>query len=560
MSGFNTPAIGDRVLVIYYANDIRRFQPFTFENHVLKTSLKTLSLDVENDLFTTNLQEFESETGLSYEILEPNSDIVIASGTDGYLVATSSYTAIFGTNSISFGSLSNLVSKKIKIFASTVSDNNGLFDIFTYNASNNSLTVGTVIDNFSKKQVSVIKLFDGKDLWTVDGDLNTDLNSLTFPVTTAASAGDKVIILYTSVKNLKQSSTKIALSVSDQVVNSGVISVIGTTITKSENVVFTVTSNGLRQNILEAIRKTLDLSSAATIPTNVKLIKIARLEKVNTVSIGSDEILSVLTTYDINQTRIKDNSFFINDFVEDSSLSDFEFILPSTANNLSNTSVTANLPNIGDKLRITFYYATVGDLENMYFTRNGTLYTNKNFGLIDRIFIASGFSISQSTRVVVNTFNQPVIGSRYKAIYDYIAPKPNERIVIRSNYNRIISDVTFNVENTRPINADVLVRQAKQILVDLTMNIVISEAKKNSSGLVLQNLKDRLLEALTINELGVVIDGSDLVNVAYSIDGVDRARILTFNKNGSVGQVLSLTAQKDEYFVANNVIINIENR
>jgi len=560
-SGFNVPTIGDRVLVVYYANNTRRFQPFTFGNSIIRTNLSSLNFDSVNNKFTTTIQNFISETNLTYQILEPDSDVIITSGIDGYIISNlPTSTSIFGGASLNFSGIANVVSKKIKITGSAIVGNNGLFDIISYNASSNSLTIGIIINKISNRQVSIIRLADGKDLWNSSGIISTPLNLLTFPATTAANTGDKILIIFTAIENLKQSSTKVAINVSDQVVNTGVLTVVGTTITKSTDIIFTATSNGLKQNILEAMRKTLKLNSTSTIPSTMKLVKIARLEKVTTVSVGSDEVLSVLSTYDLNESKIRDNSFFEADFVEDTTLSDFEFILPSTSNNLSNTSTAKNLPSIGDKLRITFYYATTNDSENMYFTRNGTLYTNKNFGLIDRVFVASGFSISQSTRIVITTFNQPIVGSRYKSIYDYTAPKPNERITIRYNYNKLITDVTFNIETNRPINADVLIRQAKQILVDLTMNIVISDIKLSSSDLVKQNLKDRLLEALTINQLGSIIDASDLINVAYTVDGVDRARIISFNQNGKVGQVLSLTSQKDEYFVANSVIINIENR
>lgn len=558
-SGFNTPALGDRVLIIYHANNTRRFQPFSFSNNIIRTNISTLTLDSINNKFNVLIQNFISESSLNYSIIEPNSDDVIISGSDGYLISTVNQ-ATFGSPTLSLSNITNILSKKVKISGSLNLDNNGIFDIVSYNSSSNSLIVSTQLAKISNRQVSVIRIADGKDLWNSSGVVDAAANLVKLPITTSANVSDKVFLIFTDVNNLKQSSSKIAVNISDQVVNTGVITIAGTTINKASDIVFTATINGLKQNILEAMRKALKLNSTSVIPNTNKLVKIAKLEKVNTVSIGSDEVLSVIATYNLNGTKIKDNSWFIDDFVENAALNDFDFVLPNTANNLSNTSVVNNLPSIGDKLRITFYYATTNDSENLYFTRNGTLYTNKNFGLIDRIFVASGFTTSQSTKIVVSTFNQPIVGSRYKAIYDYTAPKTNERIVIRYNYNKVITDTTFNIENNRPINADVLVRQAKEILVDLTMNIVISDAQTNSSSLVVQNLKDRLLAALTINQLGSIIDSSDLVNVAYTIDGVDRARIIFFNKNGSTGQVLSLISQKDEYFVPNNVIINIENR
>ena len=101
-----------------------------------------------------------------------------------------------------------------------------------------------------------------------------------------------------------------------------------------------------------------------------------------------------------------------------------------------------------------------------------------------------------STRLSFSALTQPNPGVRYKAFYDYLAPKQNERISINYNFNKLISDVTFNVENSRPINADVLVKAAKPILVDLTMNVVISETSTLSTTTILQNLKDKLISEI----------------------------------------------------------------
>jgi len=553
LSGFNTPATGDRVLVVYYAIDTRRFQPFSFDNSIIKTSISNIATDFVNNQFYLPIQTFTSQASLNFKILEPNSDVLSGSGSDGYVISFVS-TATFGSASIDFSTIPNILSKKIKIYGSSFTDNNGIFDIISYNTTNNSINIGIILNNIAKRQVSVLRLADGQDLWTSFGSINTSLNKLYFPISTSAVSGDRVLILYTNARNLKQASTKAAISVSDQTVNSGVMTVNGTTMTKAADVVFTATANSLKQSVLEAARKALKLNSSSTIPNNIKLVKIAKLEKVNTVSANSDEILSVVSLYDIHGTYIKDNSLFLDTFIENLSFGDFDFQLPRTSNNLSSQ------PQIGDKLRITFYYSTTDDYENLLFTRNGTLYTNKNFALINRCFIASGFTLSQSTRITINTFNQPISGSRYKVNYSYTAPKQNERITIRYNYNKTILDATFNIENSRPINADVIVRQAKEIFVDLTMNIVISDIKKSSADLVIQNLKDKLIAALTVNTLGTIIDSSDLINTAYSVDGIDRVRILYFNKNGSVGQVLSITSQKDEYFSPNNVVVNQETR
>jgi hypothetical protein len=180
--------------------------------------------------------------------------------------------------------------------------------------------------------------------------------------------------------------------------------------------------------------------------------------------------------------------------------------------------------------------------------------------ILNKFILISGFTASQSTKITLSSFTQPALGARYKVYYDYIAPKQNERITVRYNYNKLISDVTFNVESGRPINADVIVRGANPVLLNLTLNIVILDDYKSSSSSIKQNVKNKLITELTATQLGTTVDSVTLINIAQSVTGVARARILYFNKNGVEGQVLTITAQKDEYFIPNNVIVNTETR
>ncbi len=76
----------------------------------------------------------------------------------------------------------------------------------------------------------------------------------------------------------------------------------------------------------------------------------------------------------------------------------------------------------------------------------------------------------------------------------------------------------------------------------------------------MQNLRDKLLTALTTNTLGEIVDAPTLINVAQSVIGVARARILYFNKTGGIGQVISVQSQKDEFLAPSNITINTETR
>ena len=547
-TSFNAPQVGDNVAVFYTADDIKRTQPFTFGNTVVRKTIQQLQYNGTTGRFFVDVQTFTNDT-VNFSIIDPTNDVVIASGTNTLTAGVSSATIAGGL--LVFGAIDEILLKKIRIEDSIFPNNNGIFDIVAVNTISNTITLTNELDNINSNQISIVRLLDNKELWTDAGTIDLDNNNLILPANAAANANDYVLVLTFVSNNLRQAPSKLSVTVADQINNSGIITVAGTTLTKVNELVFTATSNSLQQNIAEAVRKTLGLTSSGTIPSNISLARVTKLEKVTTTTGG--EILSTDVTYDVLGTSIKDNVFYANETVDNDSLSKLDFILPSTTNNLS------NVPNIGDKLRITCYFTTTSDTESLSFTRNGTLYTNKLFSFIDKIYVSSGFT-STSARFIISYFNQPSTGSRYKAFYDYVAPKQNERIVIRYNYNQLITDTTFNIENARPINADVLVKAARKLYVDLTMNVVIKSDFISSAATVLQNLKDKLTTAINTNTLGDILDASDLVTVAQSVDGVDRARVVYFNENGQVGQVLSLIAQKDQYFVANNVLVSQETR
>lgn len=553
LNGYNTPAINERVLVIYYAEDIRRYQPFSYSNEVINSRIELLDVDSNTGKFTTLLNNLTDQaSGVSFIINEPNTDIVNFTISDGYIEDNT-----ISSLSINFATLPDLLNKELRITSATNPNNNGKYDIISYDSATNKISITNTLSKLNNNQISVIRILDGQELWNSSGTVDIANNRILFNAN--ANSGDKVFVLFYNFNNLRKAATRVIGTISDQVVNPGLLTVNGTTLNKGNNIVFTAINTGLKQNLSEAVRKVLSLNSSISIPSNIKLAKIIKLEKVVTAGSNNDEIIQVLATYDVKNTAINNNIYYLDEMVNDASLNTLDFQLPETVNNTLNTEVQ-NLIKIGDKLRVSFYYVVENDTENLSYTRNGALYTNKKFALINKMYISSGFNGSQSTKFTATSFTQPTLGARYKIFYDYVAPKQNERILVTYNYNKLISDVTFNVENTRPINADVLVRAAKKTLVDLTMNVVIADSFKNSTQTVLQNLRDQLVNVLITDTLGEVIDTVTLINVAQSVNGIARARILYFNKTGTPGQVLKLQAQEDEYFVSNNVIINTETR
>jgi hypothetical protein len=124
----------------------------------------------------------------------------------------------------------------------------------------------------------------------------------------------------------------------------------------------------------------------------------------------------------------------------------------------------------------------------------------------------------------------------------------------------VIDDNTFAIERTRPIGSDVLVKAAIPIRINITLAIVVEKGYETSSSVVAQNVQDAVTQALNAAELGTTIDESDSLIIAGAIAGVGRVRSTRFNRDGEVGRVLSIVAQKNEYIIANDVVVEIEER
>jgi hypothetical protein len=357
----------------------------------------------------------------------------------------------------------------------------------------------------------------------------------------------------TIVSNLRKAPSRLQLSISGTI-SPGVLTVAGSTFSKGVQIVVPVTGSGLTQNISSAIKTVLGLNSAQSIPSTVS---IARIVSVNRVDVASSlQVLSVINSYDINGYSIKNNQYDVSLAVTNANLSNTEFTLPNTVNNSDNS------PQLGDYLQITFYIVNSSDYENISFSQSGTLYTQKVFANIYSIGKSSGFisAASNQATLSVSNINQPINGNRYFVTYDYLAPKANERINITYNKNQLITDSTFNIEQVRPIGMDVIVKAAVAIFVDSDIFIVLSEGFQNSAAIVKQNVKDAIVTFLNANTLGSIVDQSDIINVAYTVAGVDRVRIEYFNRADVAGSVLSISTQKNEYIQAGTINVNTETR
>lgn len=354
------------------------------------------------------------------------------------------------------------------------------------------------------------------------------------------------------LRNLRRAPSRLKLTIAGTI-SPGVLTVSGTSITGVFEGVFVATSNGLTQDLSSMIKTALGLNSNTSIPSTVEVVRLSSFEKVQT---SGSEVVAVEHTYDIFGYEIRNNAFSKQEALQNTSLTQTQIKLPATITN------NDNLPVIGDSFRVTFYIDKTSDTENVAFSKSGSLFTQKIFVFVDTISISSGFTSAASQTATLNVApqNQPNQGSRYTAFYDYIAPKPNERITVTYNKNQVIDDNTFAIERTRPIGADVLVKAASPIRVNITLYIVVKRGFETSATLVAQNVRDAVTQALNSTNLGTVIDESDFINIAGGVNGVDRVRCTRFNRDGVVGRTLSIQAQKNEYIVANDVLVYSEER
>ena len=349
-------------------------------------------------------------------------------------------------------------------------------------------------------------------------------------------------------KNVRQSPTKLKIT-SSNIGGNGLLSIVGTTINRVSQVL-TVTAKD-KIDFASLIISAEGLSNTSAVPGGISISRVVRLQKVTTDSTGA--ITAFLKDYELKNYALASSDWDKEDAAIDLTLTRTQMRLGSNQ--------TMNFP-VGTKLYVEFYYAKSFDIEDIFFSKDGVRITNKSFGYISSIDRISGFTNSGivSGNITVETFNQPAQNDIYFTDYNYIAPKNGERITITYNYNQALVDGTNEIEKIRPVTSDILVKSATKLELDVTAYIVVSSSYSNLSETVKQNVANNIASTLNATGLGLTLDSSDIVDNAYNIDGLDRIRIIKFNKKNETGSKLSIEAQKNEYLVAGTVTITIETR
>lgn len=332
----------------------------------------------------------------------------------------------------------------------------------------------------------------------------------------------------------------------------GNIVISGTTIKKVTDALVTITAgSGYETDLQSVILSSLGVSS---ISSNIKLVKLLNFERVNINNAGL--VTSIDNTYDIVNYVLKDNSYDLNTALSLSTLSNTELLIPQTTNNIA-----ARL-DTNDIVRVSFYYINNNDFEQLFYSKNGTHITDKIFIDISKISLGSGFKDATGIlkgNIIVQNFNQPTSNTTYGIDYDYIAPKENERITVTFNHNSLINAATDAIENVRPITADILIKEAIFKTIDVNIKIIVLPAYLGQEQTIQQDTSDAVTSFLNASSLGTTIDSSDIINMLYSVSGIDRVRIITFSVADS-GNLLSVSAEKNEYLDAGIVTVDIEER
>ena len=355
----------------------------------------------------------------------------------------------------------------------------------------------------------------------------------------------------TITHNLRRAASHIRATV-DSIEAEGNVTIAGTTRARVSDALVVVTSgSGFEVDLQAAI---LSDAGLTTLPSTIKVTRLVKFERVTLNN--ANVVTAVDNVYDLANYKLKDNSYDLTNALSSSSLNNTKVELAQTTAN-----VAAQL-NTGDIVRVSFYYINTGDSESLFFSRNGVQISDKLFQTISRIGIGSGFQNAAGDIIgtlLVQNFNQPVANTSYAVDYNYIGPKENERITINYSNNALVSSATFGIEDTRPITADVLVKAAEAVSIDVEVRIVLLEEFLDQSQTVLQDAIDAVASFLNTNSLGTTVDQSDVVNTLYTVSGVDRVRIINFSV-GDSGNLLSISAERNQYLTSGNTIVTIEER
>lgn len=294
----------------------------------------------------------------------------------------------------------------------------------------------------------------------------------------------------------------------------------------------------------------LNIDFEQLISQNLKNYQEYKIYKVVDVVVG-------LKAADMYGYKIANNLYDKGIAISDTSLSNYEITLPSTSKNALLTYTS------GTTCYATLYLIRENDSEELFFFSDESRITDKVFLRVKNISILSGLKNSLGQPVgelTLLTLNQPEINNNYNVDYSFMAPQNGERITIKYNTNRLISNVTNSLEAVRPVTADILVKEAEYLYVDVSGDLVVDEDLIDDAQTIVENVVAAVTNLLNTNALAQIIDYSDVLSVASSIDGVDSLNISLFNISGEIGRRSFIKSLDNQAIVAGIVTFNVVDR
>ena len=346
---------------------------------------------------------------------------------------------------------------------------------------------------------------------------------------------------------IKYCPTQLLMELTDST-KPGKIRLTGNTLTRASfDLTYGVDASGLTFELSSYIK---DLFSITSLDSSYY---VARIDEVFVVGDSGEKLYS----FDTLGYQILNNKFDVGFSSSSSGLSATKFTL------LSNQANSAISLSSGSKISVKLLIAKENDSEDVYFSGNGQIYSSKTYATLTKISVASGFR-GPAGNIVGNLAlfvgNQPPTNNVFYADYNFLAPKEGERISIRYNLNRLILDGTNGVENVRPIAADVLIKEASEILVDVSGQILINDNQIQNTEFIVQNAADEISKALSTNILGPTVDYSDIISAVARVSGVDSVNISLFNISGSTGRKSFIRALDNQTINPGNIFLEAVSR
>ena len=328
--------------------------------------------------------------------------------------------------------------------------------------------------------------------------------------------------------------SQLSIKLSD-IESRGKVKILGTSLNKY---VFDIRAGtnvtGLIVDLNSEIKAALSIDS---IPDSIGIAKIYSVSKL-------DRDGAVLSQFDKLGCALKSVKFSTGTATLDSTLQNYQFILPTTSVNNA-ISLTSS-----DMIRVEVLIRNDIENEEVFFDKDSERFTKNRYGLIDTISISSGLrdrlgGISGAIEVL--SLNQPDLSEQYLLDYDFLSPKEGERITVSYNINKVIIDATTQIEGVRPITADVLIKEAQEIMVDVYGTILINDDALSNADSILENASNAVSNLLTTTSLGQTIDYSDIISVVASQDGVDSVNISIFNETEKSGRRPFIRAFENQF-------------